>query len=323
MAKVGLSRGKSSYEAVRKALDLLSGDVQIPKDKLILVKPNMVSDTIELAATPVDAVRAVLDFLKEMGAKNLIIGEATAGPEGNTMGAFERFGYLPLQDEYGIELRDLNKDDHIVFEAFDADLTPVDIRVNKTFFESYVVPVARMKTHLQAIVTLSIKNIAISSIHNPDRHSLAWHDPEPNKFSHDPKPINLYLARLAHTIMPELAVVDGVVGMENKGPVAGTPVKSGVALAGTNALAVDIIGSELMGFDYRTVGYLWYLSQIMEMEREDIQVVGERPQDCVTRYKPYEKMQAILTWWVENWKELLHGDYIKSPMGKDRQYISV
>ena len=315
MAKVGLARGNKSYEAVRKALDLVADDVRIPQDKPVLVKPNLVSDTIELAATPVDAVRATLDFLKEMGARKLIVGEATAGPEGNTMGAFKRFGYLPLQDEYGIELRDLNKDDHIVFEAFDAGLTPVDIRLDKTYFESYVVPVARMKTHLQAIVTLTIKNIGIGSICNPDRHSLAWHKAEPGKISHEPKPINLYLARLAQTNMPELAVIDGVIGMEGEGPVRGTPVESGVALAGTNALAVDIIGSEVMGFDYRTIGYLWYLTQVKGLEREDIQVVGEDPRDCITRYKPYERMQAILPWWVENWRELLHGNYIKSPVG--------
>ena len=46
--------------------------------------------TVGLAATPVDAVRAVLDFLKSTGAKDIVIGEATAGPEGNTMGAYEQ-----------------------------------------------------------------------------------------------------------------------------------------------------------------------------------------------------------------------------------------
>lgn len=318
MAKVGLARGEKNYDAVRRALSLIADDVRIPQDKPILVKPNMVVDNVELAATPVDTVRAVLDFLVEMGAKNLFIGEATAGPEGNTTGAFERYGYLPLQDEYGIELRDLNRgrDDYVFFEAFDADLNPVNIRLNRTFFDSYVVSVAKMKTHLQAIVTMSIKNIAIGCIHNPDRHSLAWHEAELGKFSHDPRPINLYLARLAHTIMPGLAVVDGVVGMENKGPVQGTPIKSGVALASTNALAADILGSELMGFDYRTVGYLWYLSELYKLKREDIEVVGENPRDCVTRYKPYEKMQAILAWWVENWQELLNGDYLRSPAGE-------
>ena len=323
MDKVGLVRGNSSYETVRQALDLLADSVHIPKDKPILVKPNLVSDTIELAATPVDAVRATLDFLKDMGAKDFVVGETTAGAEDNTMDAFERFGYKALEDEYGIELRDLDKDDHIIFEAFDAELNPVNLRLNKTYFESFVVSVARMKTHLQAIVTLSIKNIAIGCINNSDRHSLAWHEPELGKFSHDPKPINLYLARLAHALMPTLGVIDGVVGMENEGPVKGTPVNSGVAVAGTNALAADIIGSEVMGFDYRTVGYLWYLSEVFNMDREDIEVLGENPRDCITRYKPYEKMQAILPWYVDNWQELLNGDYIKSPVGEDQQTVPV
>ena len=323
MDKVGLVRGNSSYETVRQALDLLADSVHIPKDKPILVKPNLVSDTIELAATPVDAVRATLDFLKDMGAKDFVVGETTAGAEDNTMDAFERFGYKALEDEYSIELRDLDKDDHIIFEAFDAELNPVNLRLNKTYFESFVVSVARMKTHLQAIVTLSIKNIAIGCINNSDRHSLAWHEPELGKFSHDPKPINLYLARLAHALMPTLGVIDGVVGMENEGPVKGTPVNSGVAVAGTNALAADIIGSEVMGFDYRTVGYLWYLSEVFNMDREDIEVLGENPRDCITRYKPYEKMQAILPWYVENWQELLNGDYIKSPVGEDQQTVPV
>jgi uncharacterized protein (DUF362 family) len=319
MAKIGLARGTRSYETIRKALDLIADEVAIPPDKAILVKPNLVSDTVELAATPVDAVRAVLDFLKSMGAQDLIIGEATAGPEGNTTGAYERFGYLPLQDEYGIELRDLNKDEnYIVFEAFDPDLGPVNLHLNKIYFDTYLVPVARLKTHNRVMVTMAIKNIAIGCIRNIERHSMAWHEPERGKFSHSPRPINLYLARLAQVLTPELAVIDGVVGMEGSGPVDGTAVDSGVAIAGTNALAADIIGSEVMGFDYRTIGYLWYLSEILKMDRQDITVVGERPGDCITRYQPHETTQAQLGWWVDNWRELLHGDYFKSPVGEDR-----
>jgi uncharacterized protein (DUF362 family) len=103
--------------------------------------------------------------------------------------------------------------------------------------------------------------------------------------------------------------------MEGKGPVAGTPIASGVALAGTSALAVDILGSELMGFDYRTIGYLWYLSQMRGLAREDIQAVGEDPAKCVTRYKPYENTPELLTWWVRDWRERLSGSYLKVPAG--------
>jgi len=84
--------------------------------------------------------------------------------------------------------------------------------------------------------------------------------------------------------------------MEGNGPVKGTPVKSGVALAGTDALAVDLVGAELMGLDPRTIGYLWYLSQRRGLSREDVLVLGDDPAACVTRYQPCAMLQELLAW---------------------------
>lgn len=318
MARVALVRGSDSYEAVGKALELVRDQVRIPKDKSILVKPNMVQPDVELCATPVDTVRATLDFLQSLGVKKFIIGEATAGPAGDTMGGFKRYGYLPLADQYDIEFRDLGGDELVPFEALGPNLEPVQIRLGRTYLESYVVSVARMKCHNQVVATLSIKNIAISSIHNPDRHSWAWHKPEPGKFSHDPRPLNLSLARLYQAVTPSLAIVDGVIGMEGDGPLNGTPVASGVTLASTNALALDLVGTELMGLDWRTIGYLWYLSQIYGITRTDIEVVGSDPSTCVTRYESHSQMGWQLGWWVENWQEYLKGDYLTKQLESQR-----
>ncbi len=316
MYRVGLAKGEESYLAVKRALELVRADVKIPAGKPVLVKPNMVVPHNPLVATPPDAVRATLDFLTSLGVKRFIVAEGTALREGDTMGAFKEYGYLPLGEKYDIEFRNLHDDDKVEFEAVDQDLQPVTIRLAKSLFTSYVVSVARMKTHVQAIVTLAIKNMAIGSIYNPDRHSGAWHTPEPGKFSHDPRPINISLARLGATLPVGLAVIDGVVGMEGKGPVSGTPRRSNVALAGTDMLAVDIIGSEVMAFDYRTIGYLWYLSETRKLAREDIQVVGEKVADCITRYKPYELTQEILAWWVPGWQRFFQGQYLKGEARK-------
>ena len=45
------------------------------------------------------------------------------------------------------------------------------------------------------------------------------------------------------------AVIDGVIGGENDGPLAPDPVAAGVILAGENLLAVDLVATRLMGFD--------------------------------------------------------------------------
>lgn len=49
------------------------------------------------------------------------------------------------------------------------------------------------------------------------------------------------------------SVVDGVVGMEGNGPVAGDRVETGIVLAGDNPVAVDAVCARVMGFDFRTL----------------------------------------------------------------------
>jgi uncharacterized protein (DUF362 family) len=57
------------------------------------------------------------------------------------------------------------------------------------------------------------------------------------------------LIDLANLVKPVLSIVDGVVGMEGNGPRNGSPVKAGVILAGINSFAVDVVMTEIVGFD--------------------------------------------------------------------------
>jgi uncharacterized protein (DUF362 family) len=55
------------------------------------------------------------------------------------------------------------------------------------------------------------------------------------------------------------SVVDGIIGGEKEGPLAPIPKPCGVLIAGDNLLAVDLVGTRLMGFDWRKVKYLRWL----------------------------------------------------------------
>jgi len=55
------------------------------------------------------------------------------------------------------------------------------------------------------------------------------------------------------------SVVDGIMGGEKEGPLAPTPKPCGVLFAGDNLLAVDLVGTRLMGFDWRKIKYLRWL----------------------------------------------------------------
>jgi len=62
--RVALVRGQSRRENVTAALESIAGQIGLNGVHRVLVKPNFVSVNRQLAATHVDAVRAVLDFVR-------------------------------------------------------------------------------------------------------------------------------------------------------------------------------------------------------------------------------------------------------------------
>jgi uncharacterized protein (DUF362 family) len=89
--------------------------------------------------------------------------------------------------------------------------------------------------------------------------------------------MNRNLVALARRTRPHLSVIDGWVGMHREGPRHGTPLRLGVVVAGTDAVAVDAVAAAVMGFDPREIGYLRYAHEaglgVADLER--INVVGD------------------------------------------------
>ncbi|HLH74323.1 MAG TPA: DUF362 domain-containing protein, partial [Chloroflexota bacterium] len=83
------------------------------------------------------------------------------------------------------------------------------------------------------------------------------------------------------------SVVDGIVGGENNGPLAPDPKPAGVLAAGGSLLAVDIVATRLMGFDYRCMRQFSILEDpyfdFGIRKIEDIEVVSDDPslQQCL------------------------------------------
>jgi len=113
--------------------------------------------------------------------------------------------------------------------------------------------------------------------------------------------IHLNLALLAPLVTPHLAVLDGFQGMEGDGPSLGTPVPLRVALAGTDALAVDLVGATLMGFDPDEVGYLHYCKALRPGSGTghlaEIEILGNaRLEECVYPFRPHASYHRQRRW---------------------------
>ena len=126
----------------------------------------------------------------------------------------------------------------------------------------YLISAARMKNSGGVVVTLSLKNVVMGAPINhykqknvTDRNEKQKVHSWRGKWNRKGQTINMFLISQMG-IYPDLAVIDGVVGMEGDGPVQGTPVEHGVAIASTDFLAADRLGVELMGYDYNLMKYL-------------------------------------------------------------------
>ena len=161
MVRVSIVSSSDRTTGVAQALELIDSDVVIP-DKPVMVKPNFVTTSNQLAATHVDSTRATLEYLSEKGVSEFLIavGPAIGTPDSG----FDNYGYRDLSNDFKIEYMDLNTDDRIPVPAFDDKLNPQTLYMSKRLSQSYVVSVCPMKTHNNVVVTLGLKNILVGTL---------------------------------------------------------------------------------------------------------------------------------------------------------------
>jgi len=291
MTRVALVRGENRRRIISDALELVRSEVeQKINNKSIIIKPNFVSDKVQLSATHVDHVRGILDFLSTFDRnfdKEITIAESSAC---STWNAYKNFGYTKLEKEYNVRLVDLEELDFEEITLSPEGIEPNTVRVSKLLLDkdSFIISAAKLKTHDTVVVTLSIKNVVMGAIKKEDKM----------KMHRGIREINLYIAELAKILLPDLAVIDGFVGMEGDGPVNGTPVDSRVAIASADPLAADRIGCEVMGVNFEDVGYLYFCTNagLGEADLQNIELLGETIENCKRKYKLHSRIDEQLKW---------------------------
>ena len=93
-------------------------------------------------------------------------------------------------------------------------------------------------------------------------------------------------------------MIDGFMGMEGNGPVAGSPVQFRIAAASAEPVSLDAVVAKALGFDPLEVGYLYHLSDwgfgVIELDR--IEVRGLPLESARRLFKPHSSYREQLNW---------------------------
>ena len=168
---------------------------------------------------------------------------------------------------------------------------------------TFLIWAAMFKTHDRVVATLSLKNIVVGAALKDAK--VGGGSDKPARKSDKPivhgggfRGINYNLFALADRLHPHLAVIDGYEGMEGNGPVAGKPVAHRVCVVSPDWLAADRIAVELMGIDFKNVGYLNYCASagMGETDLKKIEVLGEPDRSALKTYKLSDNYEQQLIW---------------------------
>jgi len=257
---VGVGYSSDSYTAASVALSACG---QFPANlagQTVMIKPNLVAPYPASSGATTDplVVEAIVDRSIAAGATQILIVEAA--PPGQPSN-FVPCGYTTVFASYPqVQLVDLRTGTYVLAPvpgggyAYQSMWVPSLVLQPDTYFIS----AAKMKTHGDAVVTLSMKNLV----------GLAYETAyAPPVNSHYPRH-DLHLRGINESIMDlnmmrpvDFAVIDGVWGMEGQGPTQGTPVATDVVLAGLNHVAVDRVGLNVMEIPQDAVTYLTYAAE--------------------------------------------------------------
>ena len=253
---------------VKDALRLLDVDV---RGKTVLLKPNIVEFDLGAAInTDPRLVAATVAAMRSMGARSVMVGEGS-GHRRDSQFIAGRSGLLDLLRDVDAPFIDLN-----TAAVRRVALATSFTRLGELWLPApvidadMVVSMPKLKTHHWGGVTLSLKNcfgVVPGRIYGWPKNVLHWAGLQES------------ILDVAAAVRPDLAIVDGIVGMQGDGPIKGDAVSAGVIIAGTDPVAVDSTAARIMAINPERVRYLEEAGRFLgQLTPELIDQVGEDPE---------------------------------------------
>jgi uncharacterized protein (DUF362 family) len=256
------------------------------RGKRILLKPNLVEThlgALHINTHPL-VIRGAVEAFKSLGAIEVIVAEGP-GHCRDSYRLVEESGLEDILMEDRIHFVDLNYDDVSTIPNSGGLSRLKDLVIPKTLKRvDWVVSMPKMKTHHWVGVTLSMKNmfgVMPGSYYGWPKNVLHWAG------------IQKAILDINQSLMPNLAIVDGIVGMEGDGPIMGEPHPAGTLIMGRNFPAVDATCTRIMRLNPWKIPYLKYSDgKIGTIREKNITQRGEKISSVKTKFALLDNISA-------------------------------
>jgi len=257
----------ASYETARQAVDrafeLFALDLE---KKKVLIKPNVLraSEAKEGIATHPAVLRAVVEKVEAMGPASIIVGD---NPGLFSYGANEEsFRKTGLMDAAKGYYQNIGNDALQV--RFNPDVMET-VSVSRAVLEADVlISLPKFKTHGLTVLTGAVKN-SYGLLPGAQKAKL-------HKAAGSPERFHEMIVDVFRLRVPDLFIMDAVVGMEGNGPASPDLRDIGLVLASDNGVALDSVVAMMMGCD---PGRLRFLRKAKDLglgdyDLDSIEVIG-------------------------------------------------
>jgi uncharacterized protein (DUF362 family) len=224
-------------EQVERAVALCGAQDLVRPGDSVLVKPNLhaVMPYTTASTTNPAMAAAVVRWCRRRGAARVIAGDGPFHGLKKARRIFTETGMAEAVEEAGGEWALLDEHEFRVMDQAEEGV-PSQIGVTRFAFEcSKIINLALLKTHLDTMVTLGMKNLK-GCVRPKDK--AAFHTAD----------VDRSLVALCRIVRPHLTIIDGTMGMEGMGPAVGRPAGFGHLFAGSDLLATDTVAAAAMGF---------------------------------------------------------------------------
>lgn len=245
-----IDAGKTD-NCIKEALDTIECSKLIKAGDRVVITANMVDTKAPSTGTVVhpDLLKKIIQYIKPFKPSRIVVAAGSGGAA--TQQVFDQIGFSRVIQDEKVEFVDLNYGPYT--EIYLNHPIVNSTKINKLLNEMDVhISFTPIKMHKEATVSLGIKNVALSwppgEIHGIPKKNLGIHE-ELHKF----------IAAMGEMIPIDITILTGMNGMIGTGPSDGKAVNSNIIIAGTDPVAVDSVGSRLMGFLPQAVQYLFEL----------------------------------------------------------------